>query len=118
MPGLFAGTPLERPVTCDVCGKTLAECRCPRNAAGRVVLPSDQDARVRRERRSSGKTVTVIAGLDPVATDLAGLLKQLKSSCAAGGGVSEGCIEIQGDHRDRIVELLRKLGYKAKPAGG
>ena len=39
-------------------------------------------------------------------------------TCAAGGGVSDGKIEVQGDHRDRVVELLKKMGYPAKAAGG
>jgi translation initiation factor 1 len=83
-----------------------------------VLLPKDQPARVQRERRSGGKTVTLIRGLDPVASDLPGLLKKLKTVCAAGGGIADGAIEIQGDHRDRIVELLRSLGYPAKTSGG
>jgi len=118
MPGLFAGTPLERPVTCEVCGNVIPECRCPRTASGRVLLPKDQPARVQRERRGGGKVVTVVSGLDPVASDLPGLLKKLKSACAAGGGVGEGVVEIQGDHRDRIVQILREMGYPAKASGG
>lgn len=118
MGGLFAGTPWERPVTCAVCGKTLDECGCPRDAKGAVLLPKDQPARVSRERRAGGKVVTVVSGLDGSATDLGALLKQLKGACAAGGGVSDGKIEVQGDHRDRVVELLKKMGYPAKAAGG
>ncbi len=118
MPGLFAGTPLERPVTCEVCGKVIPECRCPRTKSGRVLLPRDQPARVQRERRGGGKTVTVISGLDPVASDLPAMLKKLKTACAAGGGLADGAIEIQGDHRDRIVELLKGMGYPAKTSGG
>jgi translation initiation factor 1 len=117
MPGLFDGTPLERPVTCDRCEKPLAECACPRDRSGKVLLTKDQPARVRREKRS-GKTVTVIAGLDPRASDLPGLLRQFKTSLATGGTVAGGEIEVQGDHRDRVVALLKGLGYPAKPAGG
>jgi translation initiation factor 1 len=121
MPGFFDGTPLERPVTCEHCGKVADDCTCPRNAAGRVTLPSAQAARVRREKRR-GKFVTVVAGLDPSATDLRALLKELRSSFGAGGSVtgpkSEPELELQGDHRDRVVELLKERGYPAKPAGG
>jgi translation initiation factor 1 len=117
MAGLFDGTSLQRPVTCERCGKALLACICPRGADGKVLLPKDQPARVRREQRR-GKVVTVIAGLDPKASDLAGLLKQLKTTLGAGGTVADGEIEVQGDHRDKVVAWLIKKGYPAKSAGG
>src|SRR5262249_55110951 len=116
--GLFDGTPLQRPVTCAACEKPLTECRCPRNAAGEILLPKDQPPPVGREKRGGGKTVTVITGLDPAASDLAALLGQFKSLCAAGGTVAEGRIEIQGDHREKILARLREMGYPAKVGGG
>lgn len=117
MSGLFAGTSLERPVTCERCGKAVALCACPRSRTGKIVLPKDQAARVRREKRR-GKMVTVIAGLDPDATDLAAMLKEFKAKFGAGGTVSEGEIELQGDHKDKVVEILVQRGYAAKGAGG
>lgn len=121
MPGLFHGTPLERPVTCAHCGKPIDPplCTCPRDAAGRVMLPKDQPARVHREKRR-GKWTTVITGLDPAATDLPALCASLKSLLAAGGSVQrdEPSIELQGDHRDRVLAHLKGLGYPAKAAGG
>lgn len=118
MPGLFDGSPLEQPVTCERCGAAMKECRCPRSAAGKVVLPKDQPARVSRERRGGGKMVTIISGLDPQASDLPGLLDRLKSSLGAGGTIHDGRIELQGDHRDKLVALLKEMGYPAKPSGG
>lgn len=118
MPGLFDGTPLERPVTCELCNLPMDECKCPRDATGDVLLPRNQQARVRREKRKGGKIVTIVTGVDPVATDLKALLKQMKNLCAAGGTVADASIELQGDHRDRIVDWLRDKGYPAKPAGG
>jgi translation initiation factor 1 len=118
MSGLFDGTPLERPVTCATCEKPLDQCACPRGASGDVVLPQDQPARVGREKRRKGKTVTVITGLDPVASNLRAILAQLKSACAAGGTISQDRIEIQGDHRARALAILRELGYPAKMTGG
>ncbi len=118
MSGLFDGTPLERPVTCQRCAKPLDQCACPRGADGEVMLPKDQPARVGREKRRKGKTVTVIAGLDPVASDLRAILGQLKSACAAGGTISQNRIEIQGDHRERVLAILRDLGYAVKMTGG
>jgi len=118
MPGLFDGTPLERPVTCEVCQRPLEECTCPRGESGEVLAPADQPARVRREKRRKGKTVTVIKGLDPYATDLKALCSRFQSECGAGGTVAGGQIEIQGDHRARVVAALKEMGYPAKVAGG
>lgn len=114
MSGLFAGTPLERPVTCEVCSKPLDECTCPRDAEGVVRLPEDQPAVVRIEKRKQGKVVTTVTGLDPVASDLATLVKTLRNRCGAGGTVREGTIEIQGDHRDAVLETLKEAGYPAR----
>lgn len=121
MPGLFHGTPLEQPVTCERCGKTHAQCACPRDRhSGKVLRPEDQPVRVRREQRR-GKFVTVVTGLTPRSDrtdDLPDLLRTLKSTLATGGTLADGVIELQGDHRDRLVEHFKKLGYPAKPAGG
>jgi len=88
MSGLFDGTPLECPVTCQVCERPLDQCTCPRGASGEVKFPKDQPARVSREKRRAGKTVTVITGLDHVASDVGAIVRQLKSACAAGGTIS------------------------------
>jgi len=117
MAGLFDGSALEQPVTCAVCGKPRADCACPRDASGKVTRPQDQHARVRREKRR-GKWVTVVYQLDPQATDLKALAKQLKNTCSAGGSVTADGVEVQGDHRDKVVELLKQAGYPAKAAGG
>lgn len=130
MAGLFDGTPLERPVTCEVCGKPLPKsaarpqgrrnddsepsCRCPRDASGKLLPPAKQTARIRMEKRSGGKWVTVIAGLDPCASDLGDLLRQFKQRCAAGGSVQDDAILIQGDHRESAAELLAAAGYRVK----
>ncbi len=118
MPGLFDGTPLERPVSCQVCERPLNQCACPRSADGDVRLPKDQPVRIRREKRRKGKTVTVVEGLDPSASDLTAILRQLKSACAAGGTVTAGVLEIQGDHTKRALAVLEDLGYPAKKTGG
>ena len=117
MAGLFDGTSLQQPVTCAVCGAAREACGCPRNAGGEVCRPQDQPARVRREKRR-GKWVTVVYQLDPSATDLKALAKQLKQACSAGGSVTPDGVEVQGDHRDRVVQALLAMGYPAKPAGG
>ncbi|MEO0515467.1 MAG: translation initiation factor [Planctomycetota bacterium] len=117
MAGLFDGTALEQPVTCETCRQADAECACPRDVAGRVCRPRDQPARVQREKRR-GKWTTVVSGLDPAATDLPAMLKRVKKQCSAGGTATADGFEVQGDHRDKLVEMLRSLGYPAKASGG
>jgi translation initiation factor 1 len=78
-------------------------------------------ARVRVGREVSGrggKGVSVISGLPLNAAALEDLATRLKKLCGAGGAVREAVIEIQGDHRDRLVTELCKLGYDAKRSGG
>lgn len=125
MSGLFAGTSLEQPVTCEHCGA--ATCVCPKDAAGRACPPALQHPRVRREKRR-GKWNTIIAGVQASpesgasAGDLKPLLKSLRSKLGAGGGLSDSPagpeLVIQGDHKDAVVTHLIALGYPAKPAGG
>lgn len=112
--GLFDGTKFERPVTCEICGRAVGECGCPRDAAGKVLPPSKQTAVIRVEKRPGGRIMTLVEGLDSSASDLPGLLKDLKGQCAAGGAVSDAGIEIQGDHRDAIALHLESLGYRTK----
>jgi translation initiation factor 1 len=82
--------------------------------------PAD-GSRVRVSREVAGrggKGVSVITGLPLQDAELEALATQLKRSCGAGGAVRDGRIEIQGDHRDRLVAELTKLGYAAKRSGG
>jgi translation initiation factor 1 len=65
-----------------------------------------------------GKGVTVITGLPLAADALEELASKLKRSCGAGGAVRGDRIEIQGDHRDRLVAELAKQGFDAKRSGG
>jgi translation initiation factor 1 len=84
-----------------------------------TVAPADAKVRVSREVAGrGGKGVSVITGLPLAEAQLEELAKQLKKSCGAGGAVKDGRIEIQGDHRDRLVTELVKLGYAAKRSGG
>ncbi len=81
--------------------------------------PNKQGVRIRRESKGrGGKTVSVIDGLPLNEFDLKILLKQLKGSLGTGGAVKNGMLEIQGEHREKLVLLLEKVGYKARLAGG
>ena len=93
-----------------------------RDPAARLKTPAPSGpARVRVGRETSGrggKGVSVISGLPLPAPQLEALATRLKKLCGAGGAVKDGSIEIQGDHRDRLVQELIRLGYEAKRSGG
>ena len=115
MTRLFAGTPFDRPPTCERCGELESACQCPPAPTKRTLIPPEkQTAALRVEKRKKGKTVTVIRGLSPDGNDLPGLLARLKSSCGAGGTIDDDAIEIQGDHLPRLKTLLGEIGYRVK----
>ncbi len=81
--------------------------------------PNKQGVRIMRESKGrGGKSVSVITGLNLDKDALKKLGKSLKAQLGTGGAIKDGNIEIQGDHREKLVELLDKQGIKAKIAGG
>ncbi len=81
--------------------------------------PQKQNIRIQTSRSGrKGKTVTVISGFETTTSNLSLLLKDLKAKCGTGGTLKEDTLEIQGDHKQKILEILLKLGYKAKISGG
>jgi translation initiation factor 1 len=79
----------------------------------------DGVVRVRRETGNrGGKTVTTIQGVPVAESALKELAGELKRLCGTGGTVKDRVIEIQGDHRDKIVAALMQRGYTVKLAGG
>jgi translation initiation factor 1 len=111
---LFEGTPWDRPPHCDRCGELESVCKCPPLPEPKPPRkpPEKQRARVQVEKRAKGKLVTVVRGLAAEDNDLPALLTQLKSACGAGGTVKDDTIEVQGDHRIRINDLLAQIGYR------
>ena len=101
---------------CPGCGAAIAECRCRKEAAA----PSgDGVVRVGRETKGrKGKGVSLVTGVLLPDKELARLAKRLKAKCGSGGTVKNGKIEIQGDHRELLVEELRKEGFPVKRSGG
>ena len=105
---------------CPRCRKPVARCTCgeelsrPRGAG-----PRDSVVRVGRQTQGrKGKGVSVITGVPLAGAELAALGKELKKTCGTGGTVKGGVIEIQGDHRDRLVQELKARGWNVKRSGG
>ncbi len=101
---------------CPNCGLQTTKCTC---AQDRPVKAGDGIVRVSRETKGRrGKAVTLVTGVPLGGSDLQDLARQLKQRCGTGGTLKDGVIEIQGDHRDTLVESLAALGYTVKRAGG
>ena len=101
---------------CPVCRQPITHCICNKAPAQ---PPSDGVVRVSLDTKGrAGKGVTVVRGLalDDAALTLLG--KQLKAACGSGGTVKDGTVEVQGDHRDRVMAVLKGLGFVAKRSGG
>jgi translation initiation factor 1 len=82
-------------------------------------LPQEQNLRIQASRKGrGGKTVTVISGFETRPETLNALLKQLKNHCGTGGTVKDNTLEIQGDHREKLLAFLLKAGYPTKISGG
>ena len=74
--------------------------------------------RLRLDRRAAGRVVTVVTGLPGPPKEVAVLARALKTACGTGGTVKDGALELQGDHRERIEDVLRARGLKLKRSGG
>ncbi len=81
--------------------------------------PQQQTAYLHRESKGrGGKTVSLVKNLALSEKELKALAKNIKRACGTGGTIRNGVIEIQGEHRQKIADVLQKLGYKVKIAGG
>ena len=100
---------------CPDCRQPVAQCIC----RAQTVPQGDGIVRVSRETKGrGGKAVTLVKGVLLDAAGLTELGKKLKNACGSGGTVKDGVIEVQGDHCDRVVELLKAQGHTVKRAGG
>lgn len=89
------------------------------SASAKSLPPNQQTAYLHRDKGGrGGKVVTLVKNLDLSENALKSLAKQLKQACGTGGTVKDGVIEIQGEQREKIAEVLAKMGYKVKVAGG
>ena len=80
--------------------------------------PKQQTAYLHRESKGrGGKTVTLVKNLQLTEADMKSLAQKLKQACGVGGAVKVGVIELQGDQRSRLAEILQAMGYIVKIAG-
>ncbi len=108
---------------CPRCGQGQSACRCRRKR--KPLEPQDGSfkrdgiVRIQKEVKGrKGKCASVIYGLDPQDERVEQIARDLKNSCATGGSVKAGVIIIQGDHREKIRQILKSRGFTVKLAGG
>lgn len=100
---------------CPVCGWPQRNCQCSTRRAANEAVPDRPVAKLRVEKTGrGGKTVTVVHGLPQNETFLKSLAQDLKRACGTGGTTTEDGVELQGDLRDRVREVLVKRGYLVK----
>ena len=101
---------------CPECKRPVAQCSCRKNSQ---IQTGDGIVRIGRSTKGrGGKFVSLIKGVPLNPDELQLLSKELKQKCGTGGTVKAGIIEIQGDHRDTLVQELEKRGFTVKRSGG
>lgn len=101
---------------CPGCGQAVDVCICGIEESAPA---GDGIVRISRETKGrKGKGVTLISGLPLKPSELKQFTRELKARCGSGGTVKDGMIEIQGDHRDKLLDVLAAKGYTAKRSGG
>lgn len=99
---------------CPGCGRPADNCQCSRKTSNESV-PARIVAKLRVEKKGrSGKTVTVVDGLPHNAEFLKQLSQELKRACGTGGTTADGAVELQGDVRDRVRDVLLKKQFVVK----
>lgn len=90
---------------CPKCGLNLQLCVCE------AIAKEAQRVKVRLEKRRFGRMITVVEGIDPKSVNIKDVAKELKSKFACGGTVKNNMIELQGDHRNKVKDVLVRLGF-------
>ncbi|PTD94152.1 stress response translation initiation inhibitor YciH [archaeon SCG-AAA382B04] len=90
---------------CEKCGLPSELCVCEE------IAKEDQEINVFVENRAYGKPMTIVSGIDSKDIDLDDLSTELKSKCACGGTVKNGQIELQGEHKQKVKEMLLEKGF-------
>jgi translation initiation factor 1 len=90
---------------CPVCGLPEELCMCEE------IAREQQQIKIYSMKRRYGKIVTIIEGIDSGDIDLDDLARKLKTRCAAGGTVKDGKIELQGEHKKKVEQVLTEMGF-------
>ncbi|UCG68346.1 MAG: stress response translation initiation inhibitor YciH [Thermoplasmata archaeon] len=90
---------------CPVCGLPEELCMCEE------IAREQQQIKIYSMKRRYGKIVTIIEGIDSADIDLDDLARKLKTRCAAGGTVKDGKIELQGEHKKKVEQVLGEMGF-------
>ena len=93
---------------CDVCGLPEELCVCEE------IAREVQTVKVYTVRRRFGKLMTIVEGIDEHDIDIKELTKTLKGKCACGGTAKNGQIELQGDHKIKVKEVLSSMGFSSE----
>ena len=91
---------------CPKCGLPPELCVCE------TIAKEAQKIRVRTEKKRYGKLITTVEGIDAKDIDIKELAKTLKSELACGGTVKENVIELQGDHKRKLKDILIRSGFQ------
>jgi translation initiation factor 1 len=93
---------------CPTCGLPKELCACEE------IAREQQEIRITTAKRRYGKVVTIVEGINASDINIDDLARQLKTKCASGGTVKEGNIELQGDHKRKVEQVLQELGFPIK----
>ncbi|HIH97941.1 MAG TPA: stress response translation initiation inhibitor YciH [Thermoplasmata archaeon] len=93
---------------CPVCGLPKELCVCEE------IAKEQQEIKIYLDKRRFGKSVTIIDGIDSRSINLSSLVTKLKAKCACGGTIKKGTIELQGDHRVKVGEALKEMGFQTR----
>lgn len=93
---------------CDVCGLPKEICVCEE------IAREQQEIQIYTVARRYGKMVTIVDGINTSDIDVNTLCSELKGACACGGTAKNGTIELQGDHKQKVKQVLEKMGFNAE----